>query len=62
MIADIEELENMDASEIHPRRVNAKVVSTKGENISNSQRQMVQHNCQEETTKSENPLQGGNNL
>ena len=28
MIADIEELEQMDASEIHARRLNAKEVST----------------------------------
>ena len=32
LVADIEELENMDASEIHPRRLNAKrsVTATKG--------------------------------
>ena len=28
MVADIEELETMDASEIHPRRINAKEVLT----------------------------------
>ena len=35
MIADIEELEEMDASELHARRLNAKEVLTpmKGENI-----------------------------
>ena len=34
MIADIEELEEMDASELHARRLNAKEVSTpmKGDN------------------------------
>ena len=35
MVADIEELEEMDASEIHARRLNAKEVLTliKGENF-----------------------------
>ena len=35
MIADIEELEEMDASEIHARRLNAKEVLTpmKGDNL-----------------------------
>ena len=28
LVADIEEVENMDASEIHPRRINAKEVLT----------------------------------
>ena len=38
MIADIEELEEMDASELHARRLNAKEVSTpiKGDNFSQS--------------------------
>ena len=26
MLADIEEMENLDASEIHPRKLNAKVI------------------------------------
>ena len=35
MVADIEELEEMDASEIHARRLNAQEVSTsmKGDNF-----------------------------
>ena len=63
LVADIEELEKMDASEIYPRRINEKEILTpqKGEN-SYSQLQMVQQNCWEETTKSEKPLQGGSNL
>ena len=62
MIAEIEELEKMDASEIYPRRINAKevLISHKGEKIIFSQQQMVQQKCQEETTNSENPLRGGN--
>ena len=64
LVADIEELENMEASEVHPRRINAKEVLTpqRSEHFSISQLQMEQQKCQEETTNSENPLQGGNNL
>ena len=64
LVADIEELENMDASEMHPRRLNAKEVLTpQGVKIFIFQvAQMVQQNCQEETTNSENQLQSGNNL
>ena len=56
LIADLEELEKMDASEIYPRRINAKEVYQRRKKNSYSQLQMVQQNCQEETTNSENPL------
>ena len=63
MVADLEELENMDASEVHPRRINAKEVfdDTKGRLYIYiyiyiySQWQMVQQDHQEETTNSEKP-------
>ena len=50
MIADTEELEEMDASEIHARRLNAKEVLTpmKGENFLYSQSQMEQSKSMEE--------------
>ena len=46
MIADIEELEEMDASELHARRLNAKEVSTpmKGGQFFFSQSRMEQSN------------------
>ena len=49
MVADVEELEEMDASEIHARRLNAEEVSTpmKGENLY-SQSQMEQSKPLEE--------------
>ena len=50
MIAEIEELEKLDASEISPRRLNAKEV------LITHMSQMVQQNYQEETTNSRNPL------
>ena len=58
MVADIEDLGNLVAPEIHGRRLKAKEVSTshKGVNILYSQLQMAQQNCQEETTNSEKPL------
>ena len=52
LIADIEESEKLDASEIYPRRLNAKEVLTThkdGEFV-------FQQNCQRETTNSKNPL------
>ena len=50
------DVEKMDASEICPRRTHAKEVSTsQREKNSDSQLQMVQQNCQEETANSENP-------
>ena len=54
LIADIEGLEKMDASEIYLRRNNAKevLIPQKGEEFI----------FPAETTNSENPLQGGNNL
>ena len=36
LVADLEELENMDASEIHPRRINAKEVFTSERRFPNS--------------------------
>ena len=50
MIADIEELEEMDASQIHARKLNAKEVLTpmKIKNLS-SQSQMEQSKYLEET-------------
>ena len=57
LIADLEDLEKLVASENYPRRINAKgaLITRKWKN-SYSQLQLVQHNCQEETTNSENPL------
>ena len=62
LIADLEELEKMDASEIYPRRIKRErsIDITKKEMKSYSQKQMVQQNCLEETTISEYPLQGRN--
>ena len=61
LIADLEELEKMDATEMYPGRVNAKeVLISQREKNSSSRKQMIQQNCQEEITNSENPLQGGN--
>ena len=63
LIADLEDLENLDASDIYPRRIKAKRYwSLKKMMNSYSQSQMVQQNCQEETTISEYPLKGRNNL
>ena len=58
LVADIEELENLDASEIHARKLNAKdVLTSKTEvNIQYSQSLMVQQKCLEKLRKSENPL------
>ena len=57
LIADIEELEKLDASEIYPRKLSAKVLITQ-KKIKNLYFlwQMVQRNYQEETTNSKNPL------
>ena len=61
LTADLEYLEKLDASDFYPPRINAKevLISQKMTN-SYSQLQMVQQNCQEETTNSEYPLQSGN--
>ena len=58
MMADIEEMENLDSSEIHPRRLNATEVSTpqRRGKLLDSKPQMKQLNCLEETAESENPL------
>ena len=59
LIADIEELEKLDGSEIYPRRLNAK---GSPDNVLQRWRilyflsQMVQQNYQQETTNSKNPL------
>ena len=64
LVADIEELENLDASAIHVRRIHAKEVLTskKRVTIQESQSRMEQQHCVEEIMRSENPRQGGNNL
>ena len=58
LIADLKDLEKLDASEVHPRRINAKrsIDATKERQITYSQKQTEQQNCQEGTTISENPL------
>ena len=60
LVADIEELGKVDASEIHARRLNAKEVviffQKRSVNMSYSKLQMEQQNCVEEIVKSENPL------
>ena len=64
MVAGIEEMENLDSAEIHPRRLNATEVLTpqwRGK-LSDSKPQMEQLNCLEETTEFENPLKLANNL
>ena len=58
LIADSEELEKLDVSEIYPRRLNAEEVflyPKKTENL-HFLLQMVQQNYQEGTTNSKNPL------
>ena len=66
LIADLEDLEKLDASNIYPRRIKAsrqrKCLSARKVMNSFTQSQMEQQNCQEETTNSEHPLQGENNL
>ena len=63
MVADIQELETMDASEIHPRRINAREVLTpqRGEEflfpVADGTAKLS-----EKTTNSENPLKGRNDL
>ena len=58
MIAGIEEMENLDSAKIDPRRLNATEVLTpqRRGKLLDSQPQMEQLNCLEETTESENPL------
>ena len=61
MVADLDDLEKLDASDIDPRRINAKEILIRlKDDESYSHLQMVQQNCREETTNSENPLQGVN--
>ena len=56
LVADVEELEKGDASEINPEESMWKNYwHHRGRNISYSQKELVQQNCQEETTNSENP-------
>ena len=58
LIAEMEELEKLDASEICPRRLNAKRSPDNPEKMENLYFlwQMVQQTYQEETTNSKNPL------
>ena len=58
MVADIEELGKLDASEIHAGRLYAKEILTskKGLKTSFSRSQMERQNCLEEIMKSENQL------
>ena len=58
MIADLEDLEKMNASDIYPRKNQRKgsIDKTKKMMNSYSQHQMVQQNSHGETTNSENPL------
>ena len=57
LIADLEDLEKMNASDIYPRRINAKevLIRQKDDEFIFTVAD-VQQNCQEETTNSENPL------
>ena len=59
LIVDLEDLEKLDASEIHLRRKSTRKKHKKKMN-SCSGYQMAQQHCQEATTNSENPLQDGN--
>ena len=60
MVTDTEEVEYLDASEIHARRLNAKeVLKPEMVNISFSRSQMEQQNCLEEVRFSEDPPQSG---
>ena len=56
MIADLKDSEKLEASDIYPRRITAKEVGSDQMMMNSySHLQMVQQNCQEETTTSENP-------
>ena len=58
LVADVEELRNLDASEIHARRLNAKeVLVPKQEMISYSRAQMEWLSWQQKVRKSEHPSQ-----
>ena len=57
MVAVREELENLDASGKHARRLSAKEVLIKMVNISNARSQMEQSNCLGEIRFSEGPPQ-----
>ena len=58
LVADIEELENLDASEVHARRLNAKEVRTpKNGEIFMFPIADGLENCLEEIMESENPVQ-----
>ena len=58
LVDDIEELEKLDASEIYPRRQNAKESLITPQNMEKLYFlwQMVQQHYQEQTTTSKNPL------
>ena len=55
LIADIEERESKN-------QCKRSIDNLEGRRIQISQSQMIQQKCREETTNSENPLQGGNKL
>ena len=52
LIADLEELEKLNASEIYARRINAKETKRSQSPVADGTAKI----CQEETTISENPL------
>ena len=60
LVADIAELENMNASEVHARRLKRGINATEGESLYSQSRKDT-HNCLEEIMGSENPLQSGIN-
>ena len=45
MVADIEEMEEMDASELHARRLNAKEVSTPMKDLNSMPKGSMQKKC-----------------
>ena len=58
LIADLEDLETLDAPDIYPRRIKAKeaLISHKEDEFELPIAQMVLQTCEEETTNSEIPL------
>ena len=64
LIADLEDLEKKDASDINPRRIKAKdvLISHKDDELVFLFADGTAKNFQEENTNFENPLSGGNNM
>ena len=62
LVADMEEMENMDTSDIYPRRINAKEVLTPHRCQYFFSSSWEQQNRQEKTAYSKYPLQNRNNL